>query len=69
MQKLFGPTLQRLNMRQSQVRDLPIFLHAKHIQIPEVVAGKSIWVDAPIPHFFNRVMGRLKLSPQTFVRV
>ena len=68
-QKLAGETLHALGIRQSRVRDLPVFLHAKHIQIPEIVPDKQIWVDAPLPHFFNRAMKRLRLKPDKFVHV
>ena len=68
-QKLPGEALQRFKIRQSRVRDLPIYLHAKHVQIPEIVAGKQVWIDAPLPHFFNKAKQKLKLRPNEFVHV
>jgi 23S rRNA-/tRNA-specific pseudouridylate synthase len=68
-QKLHGHSLQRLKIRQSQVRQLPILLHAKHVQIPEIVPDKSIWIDAPLTHYFNRFMKAMKMKPGNFVQV
>lgn len=68
-QRLSGEALHRLGIRQSRARDLPIFLHCKHVQIPEIVPKKNVWIDAPLPHFFNKVMRKLKLSPPKFVKV
>ncbi len=69
IQKLPGEVLQALDIRQSKARDVPLLLHAKHIQIPEVVAGKNVWIDAPMPHFFTRILRRLKLAPDEFIKI
>ncbi len=68
-QKLSGETLHRLRIRQSMVRELPLYLHAKHVQIPEIVPGKQVWVDAGLPHFYTKALERLKLKPHNSVRI
>ena len=68
-QKLSGETLHLLGIRQSKARDLSVMLHAKHVQVPEIVAGKQVWADAPLPHHFNRVIQSLKLKPDKFVAI
>ena len=69
MQKIGGDALQRLGIRQAKVRDLPIFLHAKHISIPEILRNRNIWIDATLPHHFVRTMQALRIKPDKFVRV
>ena len=68
-QRLSGETLHRLGIRQSKVRDLPIYLHSKHVQIPDIVPEKNVWIDAPLPHFFNKALKKLKLIPDKFVKI
>ena len=51
-----------------QVRQLPLFLHAKLVLIPEIAEGRSVWADAPLTHFFNRFMQRLKMKPAKLVK-
>ena len=58
-----------LGIRQSKARDVSVLLHAKHVQIPEIVPGKQVWADAPLPHHFNSIMKALKLHPEKLVKV
>ena len=51
-----------------QVRQLPLFLHAKLVLIPEIAEGRSVWADAPLTHFFNRFVQRLKMKPAKLVK-
>ena len=55
--------LQKLGIRQSKSRQLPIYLHAKFVQIPEIIEGRDIWIEAPLTHHFVNCMNRLKVAP------
>lgn len=61
-QRLPGDTLTSLKIKQSKVRDLPIFLHSRSILLPEIIEGKNIFITAKLPAFFNKTLSLLKLN-------
>ncbi len=61
-QKIHGDILLRLGVRRSRSRDLPIFLHAKRLLIPQD-EDKHIVIECKLPFHFNNVMKALKLAP------
>ena len=64
-QRIHGDILQKLDVRRSRSRDLPMCLHAKKILIPDVVEGKHICIDCNLPHFFVKIMKKLGLKPDS----
>ncbi|TRY70793.1 hypothetical protein TCAL_04816 [Tigriopus californicus] len=68
-QRLPPYALEKLGIRASAARHMPLCLHAKHIQIPEIVSNKNVWVDAALPHHFNRIMNKLNLKPSRHVKI
>ena len=64
-QRLHPETLQRLGMRQSKVRTLPMHLHAKQLIIPDYKRGRNFFVTAVLPKFFNSNMRWLGLRLKT----
>ena len=63
-QKVHGDILQRLRVRESRSRDLPILLHAKRLLIP-MENEKQVKIECSLPHHFVRLMKALKLQPST----
>ncbi|KAK6184458.1 hypothetical protein SNE40_006926 [Patella caerulea] len=61
-QKLHGDMLQKLGIRQSKVRHVPMHLHAKSLVIPEFENGRNLIVSAKLPQHFVTNMHRLKLT-------
>lgn len=61
-QKLPGDMLDRLGVRQSKVRDVPLHLHARSLVVPEVLDGRNLIVTAHPPYHFVRNLKRLKLN-------
>merc|ERR1712059_35378 len=61
-QRVKGDIVERLKMRRSKTRDLPIFLHASQIVIPDIIHGKNLVIAAKLPHFFNKTMKKLRLK-------
>jgi len=61
-QQVKGDILQRLNIRKSKSRELPIFLHARRIFIPDIIPDGNLVITASLPHFFSKTMRRLKLK-------
>ncbi|XP_050409455.1 uncharacterized protein LOC126824300 [Patella vulgata] len=61
-QKLYGDMLQKLGIRQSKVRHVPMHLHAKSLVIPEFQDGRNLIVSAKLPQHFVTNMHRLKLT-------
>jgi len=62
-QRVKGAIVNRLGLKKSRTRNLPIFLHSKRISIPEVLTeNKILTIQAVKPHFFNKMQKRLKLS-------
>lgn len=62
-QKLTSEMLQRLGIRQSKARYVPMHLHAKSILIPEFMNGQNLSVSCRLPPHFEENMKRLKLKP------
>lgn len=67
-QTVHGDILKRLGIRRTKARDLPMYLHAKKLLIPEIVQGRDVWIDAKLPHFFNKAMKTLLLKPKTALK-
>ncbi|KAG0719595.1 Mitochondrial RNA pseudouridine synthase Rpusd4 [Chionoecetes opilio] len=61
-QALPGDMLDKLKMKQSKVRQLPLFLHCKSILVPEIVDGRNIFIQSKIPAYFNKALTILKLN-------
>ena len=61
-QKLPTEMLHCLNLKQSKVRDLPIFLHCQSIVLPEIVNGQNVYCWDKMPIFFKRAVKQLKLG-------
>ncbi|XP_045131441.1 mitochondrial RNA pseudouridine synthase RPUSD4-like [Portunus trituberculatus] len=61
-QALPGDMLDKLKIKQSKVRHLPLFLHCKSIVVPEIVDGRNISIYAKIPAYFNKALTLLKLN-------
>ncbi|GAB6033537.1 hypothetical protein CHUAL_013411 [Chamberlinius hualienensis] len=60
-QKLPTDILQKLHIRQSKTRHLPMHLHARGIAIPEICDGQNIVIGARLSSYFTENMKRLKL--------
>ena len=54
--------LDKLKMKQSEVRHLPLFLHCKSILVPEIVDGRNIHIRTKLPAYFNKALTLLKLN-------
>jgi len=67
-QKVMGDIVERLNIRKSKSRDLPIFLHARKISIPDILPDGNLVIAANLPHFFTKVMKRLKLRGENRIK-
>lgn len=61
-QRLPGDVLDLLKMKQSKVRDLPMFLHSRSVLIPEIADGRNVFIYAKLPAFFNKALSLLKLN-------
>ncbi|XP_036360060.1 uncharacterized protein LOC115213410 isoform X2 [Octopus sinensis] len=61
-QRLFPEILQRLNVRQSKVRYIPMHLHSKAIILPQLLNGKNLFIKANLPYHFYKNMKSLKLK-------
>jgi len=61
-QKVKGDIVKRLKIRQTKSRDLPIFLHAKRISIPDILPDGNLVITANLPHFFTKTMQKLRLK-------
>ncbi|KFM60688.1 RNA pseudouridylate synthase domain-containing protein 4, partial [Stegodyphus mimosarum] len=48
-QKLPSDLLQKLYVRQSKVRYIPLHIHARNIVVPEFLEGRNLFVMAPLP--------------------
>lgn len=59
-QRLFPEILERLHIRQSKVRHVPMHLHALSIVLPEIINGKNLSFKAPLPFSFSKNMKSLK---------
>ena len=61
-QKVKGDIVNRLKIRKTKSRDLPIFLHAKRISIPDILPDGNLVIAANLPHFFTKTMQKLRLK-------
>lgn len=62
-QKLPQDMLERLNIKQSKVRNIPMHLHAASISIPGFgELGKELELFSPLPIFFRYTMKKLLLN-------
>ena len=61
-QKVKGDIVNRLKIRKTKSRDLPIFLHAKRISIPDILPDGNLVITANLPHFFTKTMQKLRLK-------
>ncbi|XP_077996098.1 pseudouridylate synthase RPUSD4, mitochondrial-like [Glandiceps talaboti] len=61
-QKVPGDMLQKLDMRQSKARTIPMHLHAKQLIIPEFRDGRNLFISAKPPKHFTRNMRKLKIE-------
>lgn len=59
-QRLFPEILERLHIRQSKVRHVPMHLHAMSVILPEVINGQNLIFRAPLPYHFCKNMKSLK---------
>lgn len=59
-QRLFPEILERLHIRQSKVRHVPMHLHAMSVILPEVINGQNLIFKAPLPYYFRKNMKSLK---------
>ncbi|KHJ47143.1 RNA pseudouridine synthase [Trichuris suis] len=62
-QRLPGEVLDKLGIRASKARHLPMYLHASEIQIPDFIRGHDFHLKADIPRFFAYTIKRLHLRP------
>uniref|UniRef100_A0A5S6QIM3 Pseudouridylate synthase RPUSD4, mitochondrial n=1 Tax=Trichuris muris TaxID=70415 RepID=A0A5S6QIM3_TRIMR len=62
-QRLPGEVLDKLGIRSSKARHLPMYLHASEVEIPDFVRGHNFHVTAELPKFFTYTMKKLHLRP------
>ncbi|XP_054706670.1 pseudouridylate synthase RPUSD4, mitochondrial-like [Uloborus diversus] len=60
-QKLQADILQKLYVRQSKVRYIPMHIHAQSIVIPDYFEKRNLFVAAPLPEHMKRSMKALQL--------
>ncbi|XP_070571718.1 pseudouridylate synthase RPUSD4, mitochondrial-like isoform X2 [Ptychodera flava] len=60
-QKIPGDMLQKLGMRQSKARTIPMHLHAKQLIIPQFRDGRNLFISAGLPSHFVKNMRRLNI--------
>ncbi|XP_061196917.1 uncharacterized protein LOC133205176 [Saccostrea echinata] len=61
-QILPSDVVQRLEIRQSKARNLPMYIHAKFIMIPEFLDGRSFSVHCSVPRAFRSFLKKVKIS-------
>ncbi|XP_015915305.2 uncharacterized protein [Parasteatoda tepidariorum] len=61
-QKLSSDLLQKLQVRQSKVRHIPLHIHAKHIFIPQYANERNLFVAAPLPRHMSENLRFLKFK-------
>ncbi|KAK7088106.1 uncharacterized protein [Littorina saxatilis] len=61
-QKLFPEALQKLGIRQAQVRHVPLHLHAKGLLLPEWRGKTNIFIKANVPRFFLKSLKSLQIK-------
>jgi 23S rRNA-/tRNA-specific pseudouridylate synthase len=62
-QRVKGDIIDRLRIRGSKARNLPIFLHARRVRVPDLLPGGDLVITANLPHFFSKTLRRLRLKP------
>ena len=60
--KLAPETLERLEIRQSKARYVPMHLHAYRLILPEFIKNQNIFITANLPLHFVNTLKRLKLK-------
>ena len=66
-QKIHGDILQKLKLKKSKSRHLPIYLHARRVTVPEILPnGNDLVVVATLPHFFSKTLQKLKLKTKHY---
>ena len=66
-QKIHGDILQKLKLKKSKSRHLPIYLHARRVTVPKILPnGNDLVVVATLPHFFSKTLQKLKLKTKHF---
>ena len=61
MQKLYPEILQKLGVRQSKVRHVPMHLHARDLILPAFKDGRNLFLSARLPKHFEQNMKWLQL--------
>ncbi|KAF8792780.1 Mitochondrial RNA pseudouridine synthase like protein [Argiope bruennichi] len=61
-QKLQSDLLQKLHVRQSKVRHIPMHIYARSILIPQYRDGRNLFVMAPMPIHMSKNLQRLKFK-------
>ncbi|XP_062591770.1 uncharacterized protein LOC134253272 [Saccostrea cucullata] len=61
-QILPSDVVRRMEIRQSKARNLPMYLHAKSILIPEFLDGRSFSVHCSVPRAFRSFLKKIKIS-------
>ena len=61
-QKLFPEALQKLGVRQAQVRYIPMHLHAKALVLPEWRGQSNVFIRASVPRHFLTNLRTLKIK-------
>ena len=66
-QKIHGDILQKLKLKKSKSRHLPIYLHARRVTVPKILPnGNDLVVVATLPHFFSKTLQKLKLKTKHY---
>ena len=66
-QKIHGDILQKLKLKKSKSRHLPIYLHARRVTVPRILPdGNDLVVVATLPHFFSKTLQKLKLKTKHY---
>ena len=62
LKKLPPEMLERLGIRQSKVRNIPMHLHAYRIILPEFIKNQNVFVQAKLPFHFVYALKKLKMK-------
>ena len=65
-QRVMGDIVDRMKIKKTKARDLPIFLHARRIAIPDIFPDRNLVIKANLPHFFSKTLSTLKLKSKKF---
>ena len=50
-----------VQIERARARNLPIYLHARRITLPDIIPDKKLAITAAKPHFFTKTQQTLKL--------